>query len=273
MVITHKNCLIGYLSHWQYVIKAKNVVQKNTRTFMVGLPQPVRSYERRKYGICLMLELLDNRLKQIERLFKDVELGKNVRPSSKGYSEAMTFMDTAYLLLRSLLDDLSGIIEYFYKSNKKAGIPKSFSDLLKKAKAGHVSEDLVYVLQPCQDWFPKLKKERDDIVHDYETNLIGFVKSPRNGGGKFIRISGKTINVMENGGVGIHENLGVVLANYQRFIDDLLDLWDREIMKWHGIVPSRNLRPSSVLEGRSANMLLWAVEYGRYIDEEMIISR
>jgi len=273
MVITHKNGLIGYLSHWQYAMKAKKVVQKNTGTFLVGLPQPVRSYERRKYGICLMLELLDDRLKQIENFVKDVELGKNNSPFSKGYSEAMTFMDTAYILLRSLLDDLSGIIEYFYKSNKIAGIPKSFSDLLKKAKAGHVSEGLVYVLQPCQDWFPKLKKERDDIVHDYETNFIRFVKNPRNGEGQFIRFSGKTIDVMENGGVGIHKNLGVVLANYQRFIDDLLDLWDRELMEWHRIVSSRNSRPSSILEGRSANMLLWAVDYGRYIDEEMIISR
>ncbi|MFH1079412.1 MAG: hypothetical protein V1766_03980 [Pseudomonadota bacterium] len=272
MEITHKNCLIGCLSHWQSAMKAREAVQ-NSGTFVAGLPQPVGSFTRREYGICLMLELLDDRLKQIEHFVKDVDPGKDIGPFSKGYSEAMTFIDTIYIFLRSLLDDVSGIIEYIYKSNNIAGVPKSFSDLLKKAKAGRVPEDLICILRPCQDWFPKLKKDRDDIVHDYETNLIGFVMNPRKGGWTSIQFSGKTLRTMENGGVGIRTNLGLVLANYQSFIDDLLDLWDRKFLEWYGIVSSRNSRPSSILEGRSANMLLWAVDFGGYTDEDLIISR
>lgn len=220
-----------------------------------------------------MLELLDDRLKQIEHYVKDIDPGKDIAPFSRGYSEAMTFMDTAYIFLRSLLDDVAGIIEYFYKSNKVAGVPRSFSDLLKKAKAGRLAKELICILQPCQEWFPKLKKDRDDIVHDYETNYIGFVMNPRKGGWTSIQFSGKTPGIMENGGVGIRTNLGVLLANYQSFVNDLLDLWDRKFLEWYGIVSTRNSRPFSILEGRSANMLLWAFDYGGYTDKEMIISR
>jgi len=269
MKITHKNCLIGYLSHWQSAMKAREAVQ-HSGTFTPGLPQPVRSFTRRKYGICLMLELLDDRLKQVEHLVKDIDPGMDIGLFSKGYSEAMTFMDTTYIFVRSLLDDVSGIIEYLYKSNKMAGIPKSFSDLLKKAKAGRVPKDLIHVLQPCQDWFPKLKKDRDDIVHEYETNFIGFVMNPKKGGWTSIHFSGKTPGVMENGGVGIRANLGLLLANYQSFIDDLLDLLDRKFFEWYGIVSSRNSRASSILEGRSANMLLWAIDYGGYTNDELL---
>jgi hypothetical protein len=272
MEITHKNCVTGYLSHWQSAMKAREAVQ-NSGAFAAGLPQPVKSFTRREYGICLMLELLDDRLKQAEHFVKSIDPGQDIGPFSKSYSEAMTFMDTIYILLRSLLDDVSGIIEYFYKSNKIPGIPKSFSELLKKAKAGKTPEDLICILQPCQDWFPKLKKDRDDIVHEYETNLIGFVMDPKKGGWTSIQFSGKTHGVMENGGVGIRTNLGILLANYQSFIDDLLDLWDRKLLEWYGIVSSPNSRPSTILEGRSGNMLRWAVDYGRYTDKEMIISR
>ncbi len=272
MEITHKNCLIGYLSHWQSAMQVRDAVQ-NSRAIAAGLPQPVKSFTRREYGICLMLELLDDRLKRVEHLVKDIQPGQDIGPFSKGYSEAMTFTDTIYIFLRSLLDDVSGIIEFFYKSNKMAGIPKSFSDLLKKAKTGQVPEDLIYILQPCQDWFPKLKKYRDDVVHEYETNLIGFVMNPRKGGWTSIQFSGKTHGDKEKVGVGIRANLGVLLMNYQCFIDDLLDLWDRQSFEWYGIVSSRNSRPSTILQGRSGNMLFWAVDYGGYRDKEMIILR
>jgi len=272
MEIIHKNNLIGYLSYWHSAMVAKEAVQ-NSGALVTQLPQPVSSFTRREYGICLMLELLDNRLKQIEDYVKNIDPAKDIAPFSKGYSEAMTFMDTTYIFLRSLLDDVAGIIEYFYKTNKVTDVPRSFYDLLKKAKAGRVSKELIGILQPCQEWFPKLKKDRDGIIHDYETSHIGFVLDPKKGGWTSIQFSGKTPGIMESGGVGIHTYLGVILANYQSFIDDLLDLWDRKFLEWYGIVSSRKSRPSSILEGINGNMLLWAYDYGGYTDNEMIISR
>ena len=204
MEITHKNCLISYLHYWRIAMIAKQTDQNSSASVKL-LPQPVNSFSRREYSICLMLELLDDRLKQIEHFAKDIDSNKDIGPLSKRYSEAMIFLDTTYIFFRSLLDDVSGIIEYFCKSNSVAGVPKSFSDLLKKAKAGRVPEDLISILAPCQDWFPQLKKDRDEIVHEYETNLIGLVLTPK--GWSSIQFSGKTTGVMENGGVGIHANL------------------------------------------------------------------
>ena len=272
MLIRHKSCLIGYLSHWQTAMKIREAGQNNG-TLIARLPQPARSFTRREDGICLMLELLDDRLRKIEYLIKDVTPGKDITPFSEAYSEAMTFMDTIYIFLRSLLDDVSAIVEYFYRSNKAADVPKDFSRLLNKAKSGQLPEDLICILRPCQKWFPRLKKERDDIIHHYETNFIGFARDPIDGGFLSIQFSGKTHQAVGNGGIGIRENIGVLLANYQRFIDNLLDLWDRKFLEWYRIVSSRNSRHATILQGQSTNMLLWAVDYGGYTDEELTISR
>ena len=113
---------------------------------------------------------------------KDIRPDKDLGPFSKAYTEAMTFMDTSYIFIRCLLDDVAGIAEYFYKVNGSANLPQSFSDLLKKSEKRGVPQELISLLQSCREWFPELKKERDGIIHDYETKLIGFVKNPKKGG-------------------------------------------------------------------------------------------
>ena len=65
---------------------------------------------------------------------KDIDPVKDNAPFSKGYFEAMIFMDTTYIFLRSLLDDVAGIIEYFYKTNKATNVPRSFLTFLRKQK-------------------------------------------------------------------------------------------------------------------------------------------
>lgn len=278
MRILHKNNLRTYLSNWQ--MNMKNAV-KAGGSFTAQLPQPVMSLTRREGSVCIMLELLGPRLEQIEKDVKDVSPGKDLGSFSKAYSEAMTFTDATYIFLRALLDDATAIIEYFYKSNNVQGLPQSFDDLLKKSKAGKLPKELALIVQPCSEWFSQLKNRRDDIIHNYETNLIGFVFNPKKGGWTSIQFSGRRSRseehpffpMMGGEGVGIHTYLGVLLANYQRFIDDLLDLFDKKFYKWYGIVSSRNSRSMTILEGRSANMLRWANEYGGYTDNEMIIEK
>ncbi len=277
--ITYKNNLEGYLANWRMIMKAEEAT-KTGGYFVAQLPQPVRSLLRHEYSVCLMLELLGNRLEQMEGDVKDINPGKDLGPFSKAYSEAMTFMDATYIFLRALLDDVTAIIEYFYKSNKALSVPQSFDDLLKKAKAGKLPEELALILQPCQEWFPQLRDQRDDIVHRYETNLIGFVLNPKKRGWTSVQFSGRrsrsneqsVVPMMRGEGVGIHAYLGLLLANYQRFIDDLLDLWDRKFYEWYGIVSSHKSRPVTMLEGRSANILLWAHRHGGYTNSDMSID-
>jgi hypothetical protein len=285
--ISYKNKLEVYLSNWRMTMNAREAA-KGGGPFAAQLPQPVSALTRREYGVCLLLELLGNRLEQMEESVKDINPGKDLGPFSKAYSEAMTFTDATYIFMRALLDDVTGIIEYFYKSNGVPDLPQSFFDLLKKtraanapqkAKARNVPEELIAVLEPCQQWFPELREERDSIIHHYETKLIGFVLNPKKGGWTSIQFSGRRSRskhpaspIVQSEGVGIHTYLGLLLANYQRFIDDLLDFWDKKFYEWYGIVSSRSSRPLTILEGRSANMALWAHKYGKYIDDEMTIE-
>ena len=66
--------------------------------------------------------------------------------------------------------------------------------------------------------------------------------TPKKGGWTSIQFSGKTLGIMEGGGIGIHTYLGIILANYQNFIDDLLDLWDRGNF-WNGMELSHLANP------------------------------
>ena len=61
----------------------------------------------------------------------------------------------------------------------------------------------------------------------------------------------------------------MVMAGYQRFIDGLLDYWDEMFESWYGI---RILRTPTIFDGRSANILLWAYQYGGYKNDKMVVS-
>ena len=66
--------------------------------------------------------------------------------------------------------------------------------------------------------------------------------------------------------------IGSAMAGYQSFTDDILDYWDEMFVEWYGIVRSIASRQVTLLEGRSANILLWAYRYGGYINQEMVIN-
>ena len=93
----------------------------------------------------------------------------------QAYAEARSFLKVCYILLRILLDDLSGIIKYFYDSNEhKVGVPKSFNDILKKADNRKLPEDLIALLQRSNEWFPQMRQRRVDLEHNYESLLVSF---------------------------------------------------------------------------------------------------
>ena len=64
----------------------------------------------------------------------------------------------------------------------------------------------------------------------------------------------------------------MVMAGYQSLVDRLLDYWDEVFSCWYGIVASSNSRNSTILEGRSANILWWAYRYGGYKNDDMDVS-
>jgi len=91
------------------------------------------------------------------------------------YAQARAFLKVCYMFLRIILDDVSGIIKYFYDSNeRKAGVPKSFEDLLKKADDRKLPEDLIALLLQSKEWFREMRRRRVDLEHNYESLLISF---------------------------------------------------------------------------------------------------
>ncbi|MCX5672066.1 MAG: hypothetical protein NTU94_12180 [Planctomycetota bacterium] len=211
-----------------------------------------------------MLELFDERLRRFEAALND-------KSSDFGaYPEAMAFLDAIYLISRVLFDSAAGVVRHMYKCNDQCELPKSFNDMLKKSARGELPDNLNLVFAGCDTWFPGFQDRRDDIVHNYETYFIGFDKDPE---GKRISVQFSPRNnthAIPNEDVRAY--VGVVMAGYQRFVDALLDHWDTTFRRWYGIVACTNPRHSSVLEGRSGNILWWAYRYGGYRHDSLVVE-
>lgn len=256
------NCFSAYCGNVLTVvaIKARAAGQASLKS---RTPQPLQSLVRHEYGLCLMLELFDERLKRFEATLNDK------RPEFGAYSEAMAFLDAIYLFSRMLLDSAAGVVRHFYTCNEKCDLPKSFNDLLKKSAKGELPDNLNPVFAGCDTWFPSLKERRDDIVHRYETYLIVF---ERDHVGKKTPVqfspSNKTHPILN---IDVRGYVGGVMAGYQRFIDALLDHWDTTFPRWYGIAACINARQLGILEGRSGNILWWAYRYGGYRHDSLVV--
>ncbi len=188
----------------------------------------------------------------------------------QAYAEARVFLKASYLFFRILLDDVSGIIKYFYnKKEPKVEVKKSFNDLLKKAKNGELPEDLSKLLERSSSWFPEMRKRRGDLEHQYESLLISF---KQNGDGKHIlghfSTKGHTSSEYED----IREYFGFVLCEYQTLIDNLLDHFDTKFRDWYRIVQGKSGRTGSIMSGYVALSLWWAHKYGNYRHKDLQVS-
>ena len=171
-----------------------------------------------------------------------------------------------YILLRILLDNVSGMIKYFYDYNEpRVVVPKSFEDLLQKADNHKLPEDLIALLQPSREWFCEMRKRRDDLGHRYESLLISSRqgKDGENILGHFGTM-GHTTREYED----IRKYIGFVLCEYQKLIDNLLDHFDSKFRNWYGIAPHRDM----TIFDRIVDMpLWWAYKYGDYRHKDLHI--
>jgi hypothetical protein len=182
------------------------------------------------------------------------------------YAHARGFLKVCYLLLRILLDDISGIIKYFYDNNEpEVGIPKSFNKLLKKADNNKLPGDIVALLQPSKEWFPQMRERRVDLEHNYESLLVSFREGKD---GEIILghfgTRGRATREYED----IRKYIGFVLCEYQKLIDNLLDHFDSKFKCWYGFVPYRNMTIFSDIVDLP---LLWAFKYGNYRHKDLHI--
>jgi hypothetical protein len=266
--ITHKNDLRAYLSDLKtqmdilYITIAKRKPEESKRYHMRRIPKPIESFSFNSDDFSILLRYLDNTLRILEET--------PVTPSEfpyQAYAEARVFLKAFFIFLRILLDDLSGIIEYFYKTNERLNPGQSFDKLLKKADKSELPKDLSKLLRPRRSWFQELKKTRDDLVHFYDSILISFKQNGegRNVVGHF-NIKGRTPYIHED----TRKYIGLALSEYQGFIDDLLDHFDERFKDWYGIVRGKTSRTTTIIEGDIT--LWWAYKYGNYRDQALQVD-
>jgi len=254
----HKNCLSAYLGDLQTAMDvcARAAGKPSLR---LGIPQPLQSLIRHEGNLCLMLDYFDESLRRFEA---QKDLG--------AYFEAMAFLDVIYIISRTLLDVAAGVVRHYYKCNDKCDLPKSFDDMLKWSAKGKLPDNLNVVFSGCETWFPDLKARRDAIVHHYETYFICFEQNSK-GEKTPIQFSPRSkTRAMPN--EELRAYIGGVMAGYQRFIDSLLNHWDTTFQRWYGFGRSPNSRTSTILEGRRANILWWAYQYGGYRHDNLVIE-
>ena len=258
MNVNHKNNLSGYIGNWLVVM---NVIKKTQPP--VRIPQAVVSYNDNTYDLSLMLSYLDNNLTILE--------GTPLTPvefDDLAYAQARAFMKVCYMFLRVILDNVFGIIKYFYDQNERGVIAKrcdSFSNLLTEADNRKLPEDLIRLLQPVKEWFNEMSKRRNDLVHRYESLLISL-RQDKNGKNILGHFSTKGQPTKEY--EDIRKYIGFVLCEYQKLIDNLLDHFDCKFRDWYGIAPHRDM----TIFDRIVDMpLWWAHKYGNYRHKDLHI--
>jgi hypothetical protein len=248
--ISHTNDLSGYVSEW---VTSMNLLKKPEPR--IRTPRAVISYVDNRYDLSLMLSYLDNMLTALE---------ETPRFDDLAYAQARAFLKVCYLLLRVQLDDVAGIIKYFYDAKEpQVGVPKSFNDLLKKADRQKLPEDLINVLQPTTAWFGPMRGRRGNLEHDYESLLISFKQDSEGKKrlGHFSTMGGTTKEYED-----VREYFGSVLCGLQQLIDRLLDHFDAKSRYWYGFAPFRH---SSTFLGIVNMPLGWAYEYGAYRHKDL----
>jgi hypothetical protein len=245
-----------------FISIAEKKLEESKRYNITRIPKPIESFSSNSDDFSILLRYLDNTLRILEET--------PVTPSEfpyLAYAEARVFLKAFFIFLRILLDDLSGIIEYFYKANKRLGRIKGFDDLLKKADKSKLPEGLSKLLRPRRSWFQELKRIRDDLVHNYDSILISF---KQNGEGRNVlghfNTKERTPYIYED----TRKYIGLALSEYQGFIDDLLDHFDERFKDWYGIVQSKTSRTTTIIEGDI--MLCWAYKYGNYRNQALQVD-
>ncbi len=256
MNINHNNNLSGYIGNWLTMMNHLKKTQPPIR-----IPPEIISYNDNSYDLSLMLSYLDNNLTILEETTITPE-----QFNYMAYAKARCFLKVCYLLLRILLDDVSGIIKYFYNQNEPIiEVTKSFNKLLGKAKNGKLPEDLSELLARPITWFPEMRQRRVNLEHYYESMIISI----RHGvDGQTVLghfgTRGRTVKEYED----IRAYFGFVLCEYQKLIDNLLDHFDSKFRCWYGFAPHRDMTIFSDIVDLP---LWWAYKYGNYRHKDLHI--
>ena len=188
------------------------------------------------------------------------------------YYEARVFLKTFFICFRIVMDNISGIIAYFYTKNKESkGMSSSYHTLIKNVEKEILDKDLCKIIETTKTWFNEFNDIRNNLVHFYDTILISVVEGEN---GQIIlgqwSVKGKIIRRFPN----IREYLGELLCCYQMFVNDLLEHLDKKMTYWHHFgISKSSTRTLTILQGYSAMPLYWAWKYGKYTHPSLVVKQ
>jgi len=264
--VQHKNDFSTYLGDWISMMRTViNLTrpEKAKRHDLTRIPTTFESIHNNTHDLSVVLVHLDSRLRVLEeKPIRQLDL--------RAYAEARVFLKAFYVFFRILLDDVSGVIEFYYKKNEPGvAVTKSFNDLLENAEKEKLPEGLSRLLEQPSSWFPEVMYSRDDLVHYYDSLLISIEQGE---GGKnilgYFNIKGRTHRERVN----VREHLGFLLCEYQKLIDNLLDHFDTKFREWYGSVQGKSGRNLTIMQGCVAFPLWWAYKYGNYRHKDLQVS-
>ncbi|MFC1933012.1 hypothetical protein ACFLXU_05230 [Chloroflexota bacterium] len=262
--IVHKNDLGAYLGDWKNVMNMMSGMKLDeSQNYRVPrIPTPIESFSFDSHDLTVLLAYLHDSL----TLLKETPLSEF---NNRAYAEARVFLKTCLIIFPILLDDLSGIIGYFYKNNEKLVLKKSFDKLRKQSKNKGFPEDLSKLLEQTGSWFPEMKDTRDDLIHYYDSILLSFkeIEGDKNIIGHF-HIKGRAPIAYED----TRKYLGLMFCEYQKLIDNLLDHFDTKFQGWYGIVQGKSGRTTTTLQGYAGLPLWWACKYGEYRHRDLVVN-
>lgn len=229
------------------------------RYHITRIPTAIESFFFNGTDFSILLRYLNDKVEILEQ----TPITREQFPY-QAYADARFFVKIFFVFSRALFDDLSGIIGYFYKTNEGIELPKSFDDLLKKCKKGALPDDLSQLFEPTFSWFPKMKNTRDDLVHYFDSILLSFKQGEnRKNIVGYFNVRGRDSRDEED----IRKSIGLLLSEYQMFIDNLLDHFDAKFDKWYGMARGESSRTMSIIEDGIS--LWWAYKYGGYRNETL----
>ncbi len=140
-------------------------------------------FNRHFNNLCIVLRMIkdenDSLVEEEDKTNKTKRIGEIYH--SEFHSLLIVDLETFFIYLRMLMNDIAGITPYFF--DKKIGsIPYDSFHGQKEwfiKKGSKLDQNFLKYLQKETEWFDKIKWERDNVIHYQANNIIFFNKNDK----------------------------------------------------------------------------------------------
>lgn len=135
--------------------------------------QAFAAFHRHFYNLCLILERIKE---ENDKLIVERKENKDPREVPDYYYFLLLDLETFFIYLRVIMDDIAGITPYFFGKHRGKIASGSFNDLKQwfVKQGGRLDSEFSRYLKEETAWFDEMKKEREAIIHYKANNIIFY---------------------------------------------------------------------------------------------------